>query len=52
MTHLLILIRTVVRDYDAVYGPGAARVEAVAITLTLCLATICAIGLAAITGDA
>ena len=52
MTRLLDLYRQTARELDAVRGPGTARSEAIGMVITLGLAAIVAIGLAAITGDA
>ncbi len=50
MTRLLDLCRHTARELDAARGPGTARSEAIGMVLTLGLAAILAIGLAAIGG--
>lgn len=50
MTRLLDLYRHTARELDAARGSGTARSEAIGIVLTLGLAAILAIGLAAIGG--
>ena len=52
VTRLLDLYRQTARELDAARGPGTARSEAIGMIITLGLAAIVAIGLAAITGDA
>lgn len=51
MTRLLDLYRHVAGELDAACGPGTARSEAAGMVITLGLAAILAIGLAAITGE-
>ncbi|MDZ4133972.1 MAG: hypothetical protein U1D06_00040, partial [Paracoccaceae bacterium] len=52
MIRLITLYRETARQLDAVRGPGTARSEAIGMIITLSLAALFAIGLAAITGDA
>ncbi|MFA6219615.1 MAG: hypothetical protein WC692_07520 [Erythrobacter sp.] len=52
VTRFLALYREAARELDASCGPGTARSEAIGMVITLGLAAIVAIGLAAITGDA
>jgi len=52
MTRLLEIYRHAARELDAARGPGTARSEAIGMVITLSLAAIVAIGVAAITGDA
>lgn len=52
MIRLITLYRETARQLDAVCGPGTARSEAIGMIITLSLAALFAIGLAAITGDA
>lgn len=52
MTRLLELYRHTARELDAVRGPGTARSEATGMLITLGLAAIVAVGVAAITGGA
>ena len=52
MIRLITLYRETARQLDAVRGPGTARSEAIGMVITLSLAALLAIGLAAITGDA
>ncbi len=50
MTRLLALYRHVAGELDAARGPGTARSEAAGMVITLGLAAILAVGLAAIGG--
>jgi hypothetical protein len=48
---LLEIYRHTARQLDAARGPGTARSEAIGMVITLGLAALFALGLAAITGD-
>ena len=50
MTRLLALFHIVAGELDAACGPGTARSEAIGMVITLGLAAILAVGLAAIGG--
>ena len=52
MIRLLATFRETARALDAARGPGTARSEAIGMFITLSLAALFAVGLAAITGDA
>jgi hypothetical protein len=52
MIRLLATFRETARALDVVRGPGTARSEAIGMVITLNLAALIAVGLAAITGDA
>lgn len=52
MTRLLDLYRHTARMVDATRGPGTARSEGIGMCIVMVLAAICAVGIAAITGDA
>jgi hypothetical protein len=50
--NLIDLYRHTARQLDAARGPGTARIEAIGMVITLSLAAIAAVGVAAITGGA
>lgn len=52
MIRLLEIYRNTARELDAARGPGTARSEAIGMVIVMVLAAICAVGIAAITGDA